>query len=144
MAVMIIIFVILFSVSVAALAITSSQQHALLKKFWRSLSDKSKKEVQRVGNCCGFENATIQSGIDGHPNCTQLKVFKRMKYVHCKSITTDDTVTVFHQSYSSCRFQVSLRGTLRYFQLSLHMVLNSCFKKKVFLGGFNYVQLNLI
>lgn len=130
--------------SVAALAITSSQQHALLKKAWRSLSDKSKKEVQKVGNCCGFENATIQSGIDGHPNCTQLKVFKRMKYVHCKSITTDDTVTVFHQSYSSCRFQVSLRGTLRCFQLSLHMVLNSCFKKKVFLGGFNYVQLNLI
>ena len=74
--------------SVAALAITSSQQHALLKKAWRSLSDKSKKEVQKVGSCCGFENATIQSGIDGHPNCAQLKVFMRMKYHHCKSITT--------------------------------------------------------
>lgn len=74
MAVMIIIFFILFSVSVAALAITSSQQHALLKKAWRSFSDKSKEEIQEVGNCCGFENATIQSGIDGHPNCTQLKL----------------------------------------------------------------------
>lgn len=86
---MIIIFFILFSVSVAALAITSSQQHALLKKAWRSLSDKSKKEVQKVGDCCGFENATIQSGIDGHPNCTQVKVFMRIKYHHCKSITAE-------------------------------------------------------
>ncbi|KAK2561356.1 Tetraspanin-31-B [Acropora cervicornis] len=87
MAVMIIIFFILFSVSVAALAITSSQQHALLKKAWRSLSDKSKKEVQKVGKCCGFENATIQSGIDGHPNCAQLKFvgfYMAFRYRHMK------------------------------------------------------------
>lgn len=85
MAVMIIIFFILFSVSVAALAITSSQQHALLKKAWRSLSGKSKEEVQEVGNCCGFENATIQSGIDGHPNCADLKVFFLFNYIQFKS-----------------------------------------------------------
>ena len=89
MAVMIIIFLILFCVSVAALAITSSQQHSLLKKAWGLLSNNSKKEVQELGHCCGFENATIESGMYGHPNCTNLKVFMRIESLHYRRITAE-------------------------------------------------------
>lgn len=96
MAVVVMIFFILFSVSVAALAITSSQQQALLKKGWRSLSDKSKEEVQKFGNCCGFENATIQTGIDGHPRCRDVKCCKNETIYSCPSCKTCDAYLVEH------------------------------------------------
>ena len=60
MAVMCLIFIILFSVSVAALAITSSQQRTVLRKAWRSLSNTTKQDVQKIGDCCGFENMNDQ------------------------------------------------------------------------------------
>ena len=76
MTVMFLIFIILFSVSVAALAITSSQQKTLLKKAWGSFSNTTKQDVQRYGDCCGFENMTVTSD---HPTCEkvhlQLKLY---------------------------------------------------------------------
>ena len=74
MAVMVIIFFILFSVSVAALSITSSQRKALLKKSWRSLSEQSKGEVQNWGKCCGFEDMNITKGPEGHPSCAEVLI----------------------------------------------------------------------
>ena len=74
MAIMIIVFIILFSLSVAALSISSSQQHALLKKGWGSLSNKTKKEFQKTGDCCGFDPnfENITDGPDGHPSCAKV------------------------------------------------------------------------
>ena len=69
MAVMVIIFIILFCVSVAALAITSSQRKALLKRGWETLSNQTKGDLQQWGKCCGFENMTITEGPEGHPSC---------------------------------------------------------------------------
>lgn len=71
MAVMCLIFIILFSVSVAALAITSSQQETLLKKAWGSFSNKTKEEVQGFGHCCGFENMNDTSD---YPSCREVHV----------------------------------------------------------------------
>ena len=71
MAVMFLIFIILFSVSVAALAITSSQQETLLKKAWGSIGNTTKQEVQKFGDCCGFENMTDTSD---HPSCREVHV----------------------------------------------------------------------
>ena len=81
--------------SVAALAITSSQQRSLLKNAWKSLSDNSKEKVQEWGDCCGFENATIESGMSGHPNCTNLKVFMRIEYLHYRRITTESKQSLY-------------------------------------------------
>ena len=72
MAVMVIIFIILFSVSVAALSITSSQQKALLKRGWGSLSNQTKEEVQQFGDCCGFEDMSVVNGTEGHPSCAEV------------------------------------------------------------------------
>lgn len=74
MAIMIIVFIILFSVSVAALSISSSQQRALPKKGWASLSNKTKEELQKTGDCCGFDPnfENITYGPYGHPSCAQL------------------------------------------------------------------------
>ena len=68
---MFLIFIILFSVSVAALAITSSQQETLLKKAWGSIGNTTKQEVQKFGDCCGFENMTDTSD---HPSCREVHV----------------------------------------------------------------------
>jgi len=74
MAIMIIVFIILFSVSVAALAISLNQQHALLKKGWASLSNKTKEDFQKAGDCCGFDPKfeNITDGPYGHPSCAQV------------------------------------------------------------------------
>ncbi|KAL9966502.1 hypothetical protein ACROYT_G024587 [Oculina patagonica] len=84
MAVMVIIFIILFSVSVAALSITSSQQHALLKKAWGSIGNTTKQDVQRLGNCCGFENMNSTSD---HPSCEKLECCKVKAYT-CHDCST--------------------------------------------------------
>lgn len=82
MAIMVIVFIILFSVSVAALSISSSQQRALLEKGWASLSNKTKEELQQTGGCCGFdkefENTT--NGVHGHPSCDKVLLLKPNVY----------------------------------------------------------------
>jgi len=68
---MFLIFIILFSVSVAALAITSSQQETLLKKAWGSFGNTTKNDVQNFGDCCGFEN---MNNTRDHPSCEGVSV----------------------------------------------------------------------
>lgn len=81
MAVMVIIFFILISVSVAALAITANQQNVLLRKLWMSLSNHTKEEVQKFGNCCGFENKNITLGNEGHPSCEKVTVVNNLFFL---------------------------------------------------------------
>ena len=66
---MCLIFIILFSVSVAALAITSSQQRTVLRKAWESFSNTTKRDVQKIGDCCGFEN---MNDTRDHPTCKDV------------------------------------------------------------------------
>ena len=69
MAIMVILFIILFSVSLAALCISSTQRDNLMWKAWKSVSNKTKEEVQNVGDCCGF-NATYKNKTKDHPSCS--------------------------------------------------------------------------
>ncbi|KAJ7384155.1 Tetraspanin-13 [Desmophyllum pertusum] len=85
MAVMVIIFIILFSVSVAALSITSTQQHTLLKKAWGSISNTTKQDIQKLGDCCGFENMNITSD---HPSCSKLSCCGNVTAYSCHSCHT--------------------------------------------------------
>ena len=69
MAIMVILFIILFSVSLAALCISSTQRDNLMWKAWKSVSNKTKEEVQKAGPCCGF-NATYKNKTTDHPSCS--------------------------------------------------------------------------
>ena len=71
MAIMVILFIILFSVSVAALSISSNQQHTILQKAWESVSNTTKAEVQTFGDCCGFDEKHFNVTSD-HPSCAKV------------------------------------------------------------------------
>lgn len=51
-----ILFIVQFSVSVAALAIGNTQQYSIVKSAWCSMSDQSKSDIQVDGGCVGFDN----------------------------------------------------------------------------------------
>lgn len=82
MAIMFMLFIILFSVSVAALSISTNQQHEVLRHAWKSVSNKTKGDVQRIGNCCGF-NSTLKNDSTDHPSCVKLPCCKELKEYTC-------------------------------------------------------------
>ena len=63
--------VVMFSVSVAALALADSQVDTLLKSQWTSLDSEDKSYLQDQLNCCGFDKNTTgkSTGAWGHPPC---------------------------------------------------------------------------
>lgn len=87
MAIMVILFIILFSVSLAALCISSTQRDNLMWKAWKSVSNKTKEEVQNVGDCCGF-NATYKNKTKDHPSCSGLSCCHGEKAYTCRKCPT--------------------------------------------------------
>ena len=67
MIIMALLFIIQLSVSIAALAVTSDQQKALLHNAWSNVSNKTKAGLQQTGDCCGFTN--LDSNKTGDPSC---------------------------------------------------------------------------
>ena len=63
--------VVMFAVSVAALALADSQVDGLLRSQWTSLDSRQKSYLQDHLNCCGFDNNTtsMSTGPWGHPPC---------------------------------------------------------------------------
>lgn len=63
----------MFSASVAALAVTPTLQERFLISTWIHLNDKDKTLIQDALNCCGFnsntQNNSANSGYDLHPIC---------------------------------------------------------------------------
>ena len=53
---MIIVFILLFAFSCAALAVTRQYEHRLLSHGWNNLNNKTKASWEKFGNCCGFDN----------------------------------------------------------------------------------------
>ena len=58
MIILIFIFLILFGLSCAALAITDEQQYRLLSNGWGNLNNETKLKLENFGDCCGFDNKT--------------------------------------------------------------------------------------
>lgn len=58
MIVLALIFIIEFSVSIACLAVSTSQQNDLVKTAWQQLDAVSRVDLQNWGTCCGLEIAT--------------------------------------------------------------------------------------
>ncbi|XP_065053564.1 tetraspanin-13-like [Rhopilema esculentum] len=70
--IMSLLFIIQLSVSIAALAVTSDQQHDILKAGWhKAASAKEKSELQTKLDCCGFE--TVKFNVSStNPSCSGL------------------------------------------------------------------------
>ena len=49
-----VLFIVQFSVSIAALAIGNTQQDSIASKGWCALADSDKNDLQRDANCFGF------------------------------------------------------------------------------------------
>eukprot|EP00128_Syssomonas_multiformis_P009253 Colp12_sorted_trinity150504_noHs@2130 len=69
-----IVFIIQFSISVAALAITDDQQKTVLSEAWIHLSDETKMDVQDALTCCGFFNLNTTDPYGPGPNCTKAQL----------------------------------------------------------------------
>ena len=68
------LFIIQLSVSIAALAVTSDQQHDILKAGWhKAASAKEKSELQTKLDCCGFE--TVKFNVSStNPSCSGVSI----------------------------------------------------------------------
>lgn len=73
MIVLVIIFIILFSISIAALSISASQEEIILDNGWKHLSSKTKADIQKLGECCGFQDVNA-TGHLGHPSCVKVNI----------------------------------------------------------------------
>ena len=70
MIVLIIVFILLFAFSCAALAITDEYEYRLLSNGWNNLDNETKAKWEKFGNCCGFDNKTRS---ESHPCHGQTK-----------------------------------------------------------------------
>lgn len=69
MVVLFILFIIQFSIACACLAVDDKSQATLAKTGWEKSNNATKKEVQELFNCCGFEKANNDSLIPCPDSC---------------------------------------------------------------------------
>ena len=89
--------VVMFSVSVAALALADSQVDSLLRTQWTSLDNDQKSYLQDQLNCCGFDRNTssMSSGPWGHPPCNTTTLTKSDVSICC-NILHECYIRVFY------------------------------------------------
>ncbi|CAH1772903.1 unnamed protein product [Owenia fusiformis] len=88
------VFIIMFIVSCACLAVGDNGIKMIAETGWQHASNQAKSNVQFNFECCGFENASLgvndPSGM-GHPGCDALECCKNLKanetYVCCTGTT---------------------------------------------------------
>ena len=149
MLIMCLVFIILFSVSVAALAITSSQQETLLKKAWGSFSNGTKNDVQNFGNCCGFENMNDTSD---HPSCSgvhvQLNLYFSPKIVVSKLKTSKLVICPLLSTCSHCLvFLISekaMTNTCTCNSVKYNVTAKKAFNQSQNLGFCAYLNKNVV
>ena len=72
MVILVILFVLLFAFSLAALGLTKHQQREVLLTGWSNSQTSTKDSIQQHLDCCGFENKNVTSGSLGHPSCKKV------------------------------------------------------------------------
>jgi len=77
MVVLFCIFIIQFSVSCAAIAVNEDDEKQILKKGWDSATDSTKKDAERIFDCCGLNNVT--EGIE----CQKYTVCGKQNATNC-------------------------------------------------------------
>ena len=74
MVILVILFILLFAFSLAALGITKNQQRDVLITGWSNSQSSTKESIQFHLDCCGFEDKNITSGGLGHPPCKKVEI----------------------------------------------------------------------
>ncbi|XP_031561585.1 tetraspanin-31-like [Actinia tenebrosa] len=123
MIILVIIFIILFSISIGALSISKSQECKILEDGWSHLSMTTKSEIQRNGQCCGFENKTQTTGPFGHPPCNDIS--------GCKNSTSSPdckTCLGFIRSKGLDQLKKSVGGVGLFFSFTLFVGVYLAFK----------------
>ena len=73
MVILVILFILLFAFSLAALGITATQQRKVLATGWYNSQTSTKANLQKYLDCCGFDNKTQTTGRLGHPPCNKVR-----------------------------------------------------------------------
>jgi len=68
MIIMSLLFILLLAFSVAALAVTQGQQHALISKAWDHVDEKQKSNIEKTFSCCGLDKSD-----ERRANCEKSK-----------------------------------------------------------------------
>jgi len=78
MIILFVLFLVQFTLACACLALSSEQQHKVLKAGWSHASDQLKQEMQEHFSCCGFDNETVSGdSVEKdmeHPSCDKVIV----------------------------------------------------------------------
>ena len=74
MVIMLVVFLIQFSIACACLTVSTSAQKDLSRKGWMSVDNETKAHVQNTFQCCGYDNVTLVSPEDplSHPSCSAI------------------------------------------------------------------------
>lgn len=86
MIIMSLLFIVLLSLSIGALAITRQQQKVILHTAWAAVDTKDRGDLQTKGKCCGFMNQNITK--NSHPSCSQLPCCANTKTDPCMACPT--------------------------------------------------------
>ncbi|KAL8605805.1 hypothetical protein ACOMHN_066525 [Nucella lapillus] len=70
MIILFLLFLLQFALACACLAVNSDQKEALAKQGWRLASNKTRSDVQRQFDCCGYSDPNLGANETlGHPMC---------------------------------------------------------------------------
>ena len=77
MVILFLLFLVQFAVACACLALSSDQQHRVLRLGWSRASNELKYQMQVEFSCCGFDNSSVNLPADnaenmGHPPCEEV------------------------------------------------------------------------
>eukprot|EP00794_Sanderia_malayensis_P003397 gene3397-3887_t len=118
MVILVVLFILMFAFSLAALVITQKQQYKALRTGWVSSQKSTKRDLQRFGNCCGFENKSVTTGPLGHPPCLELPCCKESKNASCPKCSTCLTEL---ETKSFKKFRQATGGAALFFSFTMFL-----------------------
>ena len=82
MIILIVIFILLFAFSCAALAISDKYERTLLYNGWNNLDNETRGKWEKFGNCCGFDHKNRSVARRCHSQ-TKSEVLDIAAYTRC-------------------------------------------------------------
>ena len=111
MIVLILIFILLFAFSCAALAVTDKYEHTLLSNGWNNLDNETKGKWEKFGNCCGFDNKTRSVARPCHGQAKSEVRSVAMTSQGSRKILRKQLIFISHQfEYTVCLLLESVFG----------------------------------
>lgn len=74
MVIMLVVFLIQFSIACACLTVSANAQKDLARKGWMSVDNETKSQVQNTFECCGYDDFTLVNATNplSHPSCSAI------------------------------------------------------------------------